>query len=94
MIAMRYGTPPVVHATGGLKDTVPDVDAEPDRGLGFTFSSFTPKAFAGAVARGLHRYRDRRQWRQLIARCMTQDFSWDRSARSYLELYERARRTT
>lgn len=94
MIAMRYGTPPVVHATGGLKDTVPDVDAEPDRGLGFTFSSFTPKAFAGAVARGLHRYRDHRRWRQLIARCMAQDFSWDRSARSYLELYERARRTT
>ncbi|MBI4090339.1 MAG: glycogen synthase [Candidatus Kerfeldbacteria bacterium] len=92
MIAMRYGTPPVVHATGGLKDTVIDADAEPNRGLGFTFDSFTPNAFAEAVARALRRYRNPRSWRELINRCMAQDFSWDRSARAYLTLYERARK--
>ncbi|MBI4426115.1 MAG: glycogen synthase [Candidatus Kerfeldbacteria bacterium] len=93
MIAMRYGTPPVVHATGGLIDTVPDVAAEPERGLGFTFTPFTPKAFAESVARGLHWYHDRPRWQALLSRCMTQDFSWDRSARAYLELYQQARKT-
>jgi starch synthase len=92
MIAMRYGTPPIVHATGGLIDTVPDVETEPDRGLGFTFAPFTPKAFAESVARGLDWYHDRHRWLALIKRGMAQDFSWDRSARAYLELYERARK--
>lgn len=90
MIAMRYGTLPIVHATGGLKDTVPDLDEHPDTGLGFTFSSFTPDAFWGAVERALRVYKNSARWLALMDRCMTADFSWDHPAREYLAVYEQA----
>lgn len=92
MIAMRYGTPTIVRATGGLKDSVPDVDADPAHGLGFAFSAYTPKALTDAVRRSLASYRDPKRWQRLVHRCMAHDFSWDRSAHSYLALYERARK--
>lgn len=92
MIAMRYGTPTVVRATGGLKDSVPDVDADPGRGLGFTFTEYTPEALSAAMQRSLACYRDPKRWQRLMLRCMSHDFSWDRSAHSYMALYERTRR--
>ncbi len=87
MIGMRYGTPTVAHATGGLKDTITDVGQQPDRGLGFIFSHYRADEFWAAVERALKYFRSD-NWKALIDRCMTQDFSWDRSARSYLQLYE------
>lgn len=87
MIGMRYGTPTVAHATGGLKDTITDVGQRPDRGLGFIFSQYRADAFWAAVERALTCFRSD-NWKVLVDRCMTQDFSWDRSARSYLQLYE------
>lgn len=94
MIAMRYGTPPIVHATGGLKDTVPDVSEHPASGLGFAFGPFTSGAFWSAVLRSLTLYKNPKLWRELIDRCMAADFSWSRSARDYLTLYEQALATT
>lgn len=90
MIAMRYGTPTIVRATGGLRDTVPDVDDNPDHGLGFVFQDYTPQALWNAIERALACFRDPPRYRTLVDRCMSQDFSWDRSARAYLSLYERA----
>ncbi len=93
LIAMRYGTPAIVRATGGLKDTVPDVDADPIRGLGFSFDQFTGKALWKATIRSMKWYNNPKKWRMLTMRCMDQDFSWDASAKKYLTLYERAMKT-
>jgi starch synthase len=90
MIAMRYGCVPIVAATGGLSDTVLDYD-EDRRGTGFVFSPTTAEALTLRVARALEVFRDRRRWSGLQRRGMAQDFSWDRSARQYLEIYGRIR---
>ena len=88
MNAMRYGTVPVVHATGGLKDTVPPVDENGEGGLGFTFQSYNADDFEEAVKRCLHLYRDHREkFRALQRTQMQQDFSWDKPAARYMELF-------
>lgn len=92
MIALRYGTVPVVRRTGGLADTIIDVDASPEAGNGFVFGPFDPVSLLDAVHRGLGRFRDREAWRALVTRAMQADFSWGHSAKRYVELYRRARR--
>ena len=88
MNAMRYGTVPVVHATGGLKDTVPGADENGNGGLGFTFQSYNGEDFRGAVERCLNLYNnDREGFRALQYRDMTQDFSWNVPAGRYMELF-------
>ena len=90
MNAMRYGTVPVVHATGGLKDTVPGADANGEGGLGFTFQSYNADDFLASLKHGLHLYRDNREgFRALQKRGMEQDFSWDVPAGRYMELFYR-----
>ncbi len=89
MNAMRYGTVPVVHATGGLKDTVPPCDENGEGGLGFTFQSYNADDFLAAIKRGLHLYHDDREgFRALQKRDMEQDFSWDVPAGRYMELFQ------
>ena len=88
MNAMRYGTIPVVHATGGLKDTVPPVDSEGEGGLGFTFQSYNAHDFAHCVKRCLNLYHNNPdKFRALQHTCMSQDFSWDKPAGRYMELF-------
>ena len=88
MNAMRYGTVPVVHATGGLRDTVPPADETGKGGLGFTFQSYNGDDFLAAVKRALHLYRDDRDgFRDLQRREMEQDFGWDKPAQRYMELF-------
>ena len=88
MNAMRYGTVPVVHATGGLRDTVPPADEKGKGGLGFTFQSYNGDDFLAAVKRALHLYRDDRDgFRNLQRREMEQDFSWDKPAQRYMDLF-------
>jgi len=90
MNAMRYGTVPVVHATGGLADTVPPVDDNGQNGLGYTFQSYNADDFIGAVQRCLGLYRFARDtFRQLQQRDMEQDFSWDKPAQKYMEQFAR-----
>ena len=90
MNAMRYGTIPVVHATGGLKDTVPSCDENGEGGLGFTFQSYNGDDFMAAVKRCLHLYNNKKDaFRALQKTCMEQDFSWDKPASRYMELFER-----
>ncbi len=90
LYSLRYGTPPVVHAVGGLVDTV--VDATPEnleagRATGFHFHEPTSTALLGALEHALRLYRNPPVWHQLIRTAMAQDFGWARSARRYLELY-------
>ena len=88
MNAMRYGTVPVVHATGGLRDTVPPVNEFGEDGLGFTFQSYNGDDFLAALKRALHLYNeDREGFRTLQKRDMSQDFSWNKPAKRYMELF-------
>ena len=90
MNAMRYGTVPVVHATGGLRDTVPGVDEQGEGGLGFTFQSYNAHDFMASLKRCIHLYRNNPEgFRKLQMRDMTQDFSWDKPAQRYMELFHR-----
>ena len=92
MNAMRYGTIPVVHATGGLADTVPPVDEKGQGGLGFTFQSYNADDFYGALCRCLDLYsHDPEGFARLQKTCMEQDFSWDKPASKYMELFEKMR---
>ena len=88
MNAMRYGTVPVVHATGGLKDTVPPCDENGEGGLGFTFQSYNADDFYAAVKRALDLYNDNNEaFRALQKKEMEMDFSWDVPAGKYMELF-------
>ena len=90
MNAMRYGTVPVVHSTGGLKDTVPPADENGKGGLGFTFQSYNADDFMAAVKRALNLYNnDREGFRALQKTDMEQDFSWNVPAGRYMELFNR-----
>ena len=89
MNAMRYGTVPVVHATGGLKDTVPACNEKGEEGLGFTFQSYNADDFYGAVKRALNLYNGNREaFRALQKREMETDFSWDVPAAKYMALFQ------
>ena len=88
MFAMRYGTVPVVRMTGGLLDSVPAYNPEENTGLGFTFGSVDAGDMLGALYRavGVY-YDDKKAWDQLVTRDMEADFSWDRSAQEYVDVY-------
>lgn len=83
--SLKYGTVPVVRATGGLDDTIEDFDG--DSGTGFKFYEYSGPALLDAVARALQTYRRPWLWSKIIANGMQKDFSWTRSARAYAELY-------
>ena len=86
--AMRYGTVPVVHATGGLRDTVPPCDEHGNGGLGFTFQSYNGEDFYASLMTALNLYHhDRNSFRAIQRRGMEQDFSWTRPAQRYMELF-------
>lgn len=88
MIAMRYGTVPIVRLTGGLKDSVPSYNPVKGTGLGFTFGSITPGDLLGAVERALDVYENApADWTELARRGMTTDFSWNQSAAAYQKVY-------
>ena len=88
--AMRYGVIPVVRKTGGLADSVIDYDPGTDMGTGFVFNDFDSYAFYGTVARSLETYKYPEAWRIFQKRVMKADFSWDRSAREYVNLFDKA----
>jgi starch synthase len=90
MYSLRYGTVPLVRATGGLFDTVRNVDARSGEGTGFTFEEYSPQALLGTLRWALSLFEDRDLWRKVQVAGMQQDFSWDASAREYVQVYERA----
>ncbi len=89
LYSLRYGTIPVVRATGGLKDSVVDFDPATGRGNGFVFTAYDGAALLGTVGRALDAFRRKDQWARLMENAMSADYSWGRSAAGYLGLYRR-----
>src|SRR5881628_1858717 len=87
MYSLLYGAVPLVRAAGGLADTVVDLDEDPERANGFVFRAYLPIELIKTVRRATRSFRDRKLWRELMRRGMTSDFSWERSASKYLEVY-------
>ncbi len=88
--AMRYGCVPIVRKTGGLADTVTNLDVSDETGTGFVFGEYTPWALYGALVRAYENFHHPKVWEGLIKRAMRADFSWRAVARHYADLYRRA----
>ena len=93
MIAMKYGSIPVVRGTGGLLDSVRDYSVDRKHGNGFVLHLFSKVSFLDALTRALLVYENREEWIGLVTRAMKEDFSWKRSSEKYLELYERLKKS-
>ena len=89
MIAMKYGTVPVVRKTGGLADTVENLSPEGKKGTGFVFDAYRGEELFFAIRRAVEAYHQPKLWKDLVQRDMKQDFSWDVSAGKYLDLYRK-----
>ena len=89
--SLKYGTVPIVRATGGLDDTIEPWDARTGKGTGFKFSEYSGEALLATVKQALQAYRDQSSWQTLMRNGMTKDFSWGASAREYGKIYDRAR---
>lgn len=87
MFSLKYGTIPIVRAVGGLKDTVERCDVDAGTGTGFVFEPYDGQALLGAIDQSLKVFRDKKAWTALQRRAMAKDFSWDRSAKQYADLY-------
>ena len=90
LISLRYGTIPIVRATGGLADTIQDFDATTDRGFGFSFAPYDAWQLFGTLVRAVETYRHAGTWTRLVRRAMREDVSWARSAAQYASLYRSA----
>jgi starch synthase len=89
--SLKYGTVPVVRATGGLDDTIEPWEARSGRGTGFKFSDYTGEALLATIRQALTAFRDQTGWRTLMRNGMAKDFSWTSSAREYVRIYEKLR---
>ena len=92
MYALKYGTAPLVRATGGLKDTVSEFDPQTGIGNGFMFTDYRADAMVDALARAVRLYADRATWDRLMDNCFAADFSWAVAARHYLRWFDDLRR--
>jgi starch synthase len=91
--SLRYGTVPVVRATGGLDDTIQSFDHKTNQGTGFKFYPYEGSALLNSIREALHAFRDPKVWQTLQKNGMAKDFSWKASAASYVMLYEAAKRS-
>jgi starch synthase len=90
MYSLRYGTIPIVRATGGLADTIRDLDEDPQRGNGFVFQEYKASKMLAAIGRAVRAFENQGLWQELVNRAMEADFSWTRSAEKYRQLYQSA----
>ena len=91
MYSLKYGTVPIVRATGGLDDTIDPWDQRTKKGTGFKFQEYTGEALLRAIHQATQLYRDQDSWQKLMRNGMAKDFSWKVSAREYVRVYERVR---
>ena len=87
LYSLKYGTVPIVRATGGLRDTIQDFNTETGEGTGFVFQDYSGKALLSTIKRALGVYHRKRLWRKLMENGMSIDYSWESSAQKYLNLY-------
>jgi starch synthase len=92
MYSLRYGTVPIVHATGGLDDSVVDMQTEPLLGTGFKFYTYKSEALLETIKSALGLFKNKPGWTELQRRAMAQDFSWERSAKQYMDVYQQVLR--
>lgn len=91
LISLRYGTIPIVRATGGLADTIKDYNSKTGKGNGFSFKNYSSKELIKTISRALDLYRNNPdEWTGLVKRALNEDFSWERSAEKYIEIYRKA----
>ena len=91
LYSLKYGTVPIVRATGGLDDTIEQFDQATGKGTGFKFKEYSGEALLDTVKAAALAYRDRQRWQMLMHSGMVQDYSWPAAARDYVKVYERAR---
>jgi starch synthase len=91
LIALKYGTIPVVRRTGGLADTIVDMDTDTMSSNGFVFDNPNLAEFESACVRALKHYKNKKKWDELIVKAMSQDFSWQHPTSKYIELYRSLR---
>jgi starch synthase len=89
--SLKYGTVPIVRATGGLDDTIEHWDARTGKGTGFKFTDYNGEALLLTIKEALRAFRDQSSWQELMRNAMNKDFSWSASAKEYIRVYERAR---
>ncbi|MDH5405098.1 MAG: glycogen synthase GlgA [Candidatus Aminicenantes bacterium] len=90
MYSLKYGTIPIVRATGGLDDTIKEFDPETEKGNGFKFAEYSSKALIEKIKKALVVYQNKELWLKLVKNAMKEDFSWERSALKYQEIYYQA----
>jgi starch synthase len=88
--SLKYGTVPIVRATGGLEDTIDPWDARTGKGTGFKFTEYNGEAFLLAIKEALNAFRDQASWQTLMRNGMAKDFSWNVSAKEYVRVFEKA----
>ena len=89
--SLRYGTAPIVRATGGLDDTIENFDPVSKRGTGFKFTEYTGEQMLATIRQALEVFKDKAAWQQLMRNGMEKDFSWNTAAKEYVRVYEKAR---
>src|SRR5438045_3156683 len=87
--SLKYGTVPIVRATGGLDDTIEPWNATTEKGTGFKFTAYSGAAFLASIQEALQSFQDKARWKKLMINDMSKDFSWSASAKEYARLYER-----
>ena len=87
--SLKYGTIPIVRATGGLDDTIQDYDPKTGDGNGFKFKEYSSQVLLAKMKESAKIFSNKKEWKKLVQKAMQQDFSWERSAKRYVELYER-----
>ena len=90
MYSLNYGTVPIVHKIGGLADTVQDFHEHYGEGDGFSFYDFAPHVLKDTILRAVSVFHDKDTWHSIMKRGMNKDFSWEGSAKTYMELYKHA----
>jgi starch synthase len=90
LYSFRYGSVPVVRATGGLRETVKPFSAKTLKGNGFLFREYSSEALVEAVKRALRWYKKTKMWKMIMQNGLTEDFSWEQAAKRYAKLYERS----
>ncbi len=88
--SLKYGTVPIVRATGGLDDTIEEWDAKKGTGTGFKFAGFDPEDLLAEIDRAIEAFRDKKSWTRLMRNGMARDYSWAGPAKEYVRVYEEA----